>query len=422
MTHHDAAHHDKVSRSVRAALEQKLLGVDAPAAIIHDLPQMRERLGRIAKGFPAGTLHAIAIKANPVVGVMRELVAAGAGLEAASIEEVQLALAAGCPAQKIVFDSPAKTIAELEFAVTRGVRVNLDNEDEVRRADALAKKGLKFEAGIRVNPAVGAGTIAALSVGTASSRFGFANTPEVAQLIERHPWITSLHVHVGSQGYTAQQLAEGIGRIVDLALDINRRMGGKRLPTMDIGGGLPVMYQPDRPAPELDQYLAALRTRAPAVFDGTFQIVTEFGRWIHAPCGWAPSRVEYVKNVAGTNVCVNHLGADLLLRRAYAPSDWYHAMSILDETGKPRTGTPGLWTVAGPLCFAGDILGREIPLPPVHVGDWLVYHDIGAYTLAMWSRHCSRAIPAVLGWEGDGQPMKVLRKRETAEDVVRFWS
>ena len=74
----------------------------------------------------------------------------------------------------------------------------------------------------------------------------------------------------------------------------------------------------------------------------------------------------------------------------------------------------------GPLCFGGDVIGRDVELARIEPGDWVVVHDIGAYTLGMWSRHCSRALPLVLGWR-HGQ-LSVLKARESLQDVVRFWS
>jgi diaminopimelate decarboxylase len=77
--------------------------------------------------------------------------------------------------------------------------------------------------------------------------------------------------------------------------------------------------------------------------------------------------------------------------------------------------------VAGPLCFSGDFLARDRMLPAIEVGDILVFHDTGAYTMGMWSRHCSRGMPAVVGIEDDGT-FRTLRKRESTLDMVRFWS
>jgi diaminopimelate decarboxylase len=80
-------------------------------------------------------------------------------------------------------------------------------------------------------------------------------------------------------------------------------------------------------------------------------------------------------------------------------------------------------SLAGPLCFAGDVVAREISLPAVDVGDWIVIRDVGAYTLSMWSRHCSRGIPPVLGFDPhQAEPMRVLRRGETPDDIVSFWS
>jgi diaminopimelate decarboxylase len=118
---------------------------------------------------------------------------------------------------------------------------------------------------------------------------------------------------------------------------------------------------------------------------------------------------------------VVHVGADLFLRTAYHPDDWHHDMFVLDAAGDPKRGSTGPWTIAGPLCFAGDILARERSLPAMAAGDWLVIRDAGAYTLGMWSRHCSRGMPLVLGYRGAGD-VCVLRHAESPEDVVRFWS
>jgi diaminopimelate decarboxylase len=94
---------------------------------------------------------------------------------------------------------------------------------------------------------------------------------------------------------------------------------------------------------------------------------------------------------------------------------------VLDPEGRPREGDARPWTVVGPLCFAGDVIARDRPLPAIAEGDLLVVRDTGAYTLGMWSRHCSRAVPEVVGLRGDPPRVLVLRPREALQDVVRFW-
>ena len=154
--------------------------------------------------------------------------------------------------------------------------------------------------------------------------------------------------------------------------------------------------------------------------DSDVQLVTEFGRAIQANCGFCVSRVEYVKDLGGTTSIVNHVGADFLLRPVYNPDDWHHEFELLDGHGNRKAGPRSTVQIGGPLCFGGDIIGREVPLPPVEAGDFLVIRDVGAYTLAMWSRHCSRGMPGVVGLTAE--EFRWLRQPETPADIVRLWS
>ena len=120
---------------------------------------------------------------------------------------------------------------------------------------------------------------------------------------------------------------------------------------------------------------------------------------------------------------------DFLLRAAYQPSHWRHRIARLASLGgDPAGGGAGdsspPWTVSGPLCFAGDVIARGVSLPGLEAGDWLVVHDVGAYTLSMWSRHCNRAMPPVIGYRdtATGPELTLLREGERVEDVVRMWS
>jgi len=413
----------RIQAAVRALLESGRLHDDAPAVLVHDLDLMEARALALARSFPATALHAIAIKANPVLAILRPLVAAGLGLEAASWEEVELARAAGCPPARIVFDSPAKTRTELRRALELGVRLNLDNLDELARVAELHPPP-HTEVGLRLNPAVGAGGIASTSVAARGSRFGlpWPSSPDaLVGLFERHPWLGGLHVHVGSQGCPLPLLVEAVRMVVELRRELHERLGRPQIRWIDIGGGLPTDYGQAEPVPSLDEYVDALRREAPALLEPDVRIVTELGRALQAGCGFAVSRVEYVKEVDGRRLATVHVGADLLLRTAYAPADWSHEIVVLDPEGRPRQAALAPWTVLGPLCFASDVIARDRPLPAMTEGDLLVVRDTGGYTLGMWSRHCSRGIPEVMGLRGDPPRLHVLRPRESAQDIVRFW-
>jgi diaminopimelate decarboxylase len=414
---------DEAASILQAALGGGFLNC-AHAVIFHHLGLMRYRIAALQVAFPTNAMHAIAVKANPVVEILREIVRAGAGLEAASIEEVQLALSAGCFPDQVVFDSPAKTRDEIEQSLQLGIHLNVDNFDELERvAAARAERTTTSLVGLRVNPLVGGGAIAHTSVADAKSKFGVpldSHRPQIIRAFARYPWLCGLHVHVGSQGCSLELLVEAACRASTLRQQIVSE-AGTRVSYLDIGGGLSTVYREGETAPTPTEYRAMLERRAPELFDSDVRLITEFGRAIQANCGFAVSRVEYVKSAQ--QMAVIHLGADFLLRPVYRPQDWQHEFFVLDRGGLPKVGTITPVTITGPLCFAGDILARDVPLPPLEEGDFLVIRDVGAYTLGMWSRHCSRGIPAVIGYDpGRPETLRVLRPAETPGDVVRFWS
>jgi diaminopimelate decarboxylase len=409
------------------ALREGLLDDENPSVIFHDLVGLRSRVNELRRTFPDGTLHAIAIKANPVLEVLRVVVEAGGGLEAASMEEVELALAAGCLPENLVLDSPAKTRSDIKRALELGVYLNADNLDELDRIGESSPELLDgARVGLRINPSVGEGRIAATSTGGKRSRFGLA-MPQDQEGIERFAeqlsgfeWLHGLHVHVGSQGCDLTTLVPAGERALALARAVDSAAGERRIDTIDIGGGLPTRYRAEDVVITPADYVAAIQQTAPALLE--YKLMTEFGRSVQAPCGFAATRVEYLKDLAGEPMAVGHLGADFALRIAYRPQDWWLDISVYDANGEPKELVDlRPIHVAGPLCFSGDFLARDRMLPAIEVGDILVFHDTGAYTMGMWSRHCSRGMPAVVGIEDDGT-FRTLRKRESTLDMVRFWS
>jgi len=409
-------------QKVQLALKAGLFRNSDTAVILYDLGRLEQNFTTIRQAFPPGTLHAVAVKANPLPPLLAFLAGLGAGAEVASLPEIYLALDAGVPPERIVFDSPAKTEDELRLALSLGLRINADNLDELARLAALAEvTGQMPRAGLRVNPQVGLGRIKATSVAGQYSKFGtpLVKRQEIKAAFARYPWLTGLHVHVGSQGCPLELLVAGVGAVYDLALEIKRDVGPDRVVIFDIGGGLPAAYRDEDQPPTPASYVAALAARCPGLFSGSLTLVTEFGRALHAPCAMAVSRVEYVKTQPRHKTAVLHLGADLFVRECYNPRSWSHRTRLLDTRGREKHGRQETWHLAGPLCFSGDFPVWRAKLPTIESGDLVVIEDIGAYTLSMWSRYNSRPIPRVLGWHAGR--FTVLREREEPADIVRFW-
>lgn len=400
------------------------------AAIFYDLDFLEERVQDLIHLFPKNSLHAIAVKANPLLRILEKLTTLRLGSEAASLPELHLSLEAGFSPDTIVFDSPCKTEEELRFAMGKGVHINADSLDELERIDKLLKEiKSKSTFGIRINPQVGTGAIKSTSVAGNISKFGVpieSNRKNLINAFQKYPWLKGVHLHIGSQGMPAELLTKGVRKVMDLVLEINQKYdnpkGSQRIFIFDMGGGLAISYRKDREALSMKDYREALEEKVPELFNGNFKIITEFGRYIHTNTAWAVSRVEYVKKEPGYNIIMSHLGADFMLRECYNPQDWHHEISVLDSKGNIKDSSlTENYFIAGPLCFAGDVIGHDIELPVVEEGDYIIIHDVGAYTLSMWSRYNSRQVPVVLGYKSGGEEFEALKEREEINEVIDFW-
>jgi diaminopimelate decarboxylase len=411
-----------MSATLSRAIAGGAIGNSDDAVIFYNLSRLDDVLGSLRASFPPNALHTVAVKANPVVEVLRRIQRAGCGAEVASIGELHLALAAGFPAEAIMFDSPVKTRAELEVALKLGITINANSLAELDRINTLhVALGSRSQAGVRINPETGMGAIAATSVAVQRSKFGVSLRESRAALqraFSEYPWLTGLHLHIGSQGISRAQLLDGVGAVYDFFVELR-----ERIRIFNIGGGLPAKYKESDTPIHFGEYAALLRERCPALFDPEVVLVTEFGRALHASCGWVAAKVEYVIEHDSGATLIVHVGADMFLRKAYRPDDWHHDLSVCDSRGKLHTGPEREFSVAGPLCFAGDYLNRSVLLPAsVSEGDYLIVHDSGAYTFSMWSMYNSRQFPAVIGYnEADGS-FDCLRPRQSIEQIVDFWA
>ncbi|MFD4556885.1 diaminopimelate decarboxylase [Streptomyces sp. NPDC058469] len=430
--------------AVRAAVEQGLLGPGAPIAALLDVTGIRESAAALRAAFDAVTapgtpvLHAFAVKASPLVPVLRLLHEEGIGAEVASPGELALARAAGVRPERTVLDAPAKTPAELREALALGIAVNADNPQELGRIDALmlphSPKGMggtpmassRSPLGIRVNPQIGGGSIAALSTATATSKFGVALRDEgarewVVRAFAERPWLTRLHAHTGSQGIPLSLLARGVAETYRLAEEINARLGRRQIDTLDIGGGLSVNFDSDATTPTYAQYARLLKEAVPGLFDGRYGLVTEFGRSMLAEQGTVVARVEYAKSAGGRPIAITHAGVQVATRTVYAPQSWPLRIAAYDGKGRPKSGPEVVQDVAGPACFAGDLLAEGCALPLLEQGDYAAALDTGAYYFAAHYAYNSLARPGIYGFVQDGAggvAFATVRKPQTVAEIV----
>ncbi len=433
-----AKYQQQFTEVINKAIKGDFLNEDNPWAYFIDQPRIIERCKDAKMAFPRHTRHCFALKANPCPAVLEFIVKLGFGLECASAEEVAQALKTSVSPSDVVFDGPCKTPKEIAWAIRQGVYLNVDNLDELSRVKAIvatldADDAAKVRVGVRINPQVGGGSIAATSTATAYAKFGIPIKEQKDALIAAVldcTFVCGLHCHIGSGGMGFAILTEGIQTIVALAEEL--RGMGKAIEAVDIGGGVPIEYNSPQlnESPSFDSYYKALRAEIGSALDN-YTLITEFGRALIGHAGTILSRVEYARTAGGRHISTLHFGADMMvwttytkehmLRLPFAVYGGDGAVKFVEGVEEAAEDDVTV-DLVGPLCFSYDTVGFERRMPatavPV-VGDHVAMFNAGAYTFAVWSKFNSRATPRIVMVNGD--EMTIVKEKESLEANLGFW-
>jgi diaminopimelate decarboxylase len=356
------------------------------------------------------SLH-YALKANSTLAIARLLRGLGAGADANSGGEIDVALRAGFIPEQIVFTGVGKTDAELTQAIELGVRtINAESEGELERIDALARaRQTRTRVALRVNPNIDAKSHPHISTGLASNKFGIAldDLMGICQRITRRDGIelVGLHMHVGSQITDLEPLRRAAEAIVGLAREL--RAAGVFIDHVDLGGGLGISYD-GGPVPSAQDYAAAL---LPAVEGSGLHLVLEPGRNIVAPAGVLLSRVVDVKEQPdGKIFVILDAGMTELIRPMLYSA--FHRIEAVEQGRAPEI----VCDVVGPLCETSDTLGKDRRIPRPRVGDLMAVRDVGAYGAVMASNYNRRPMPSeVLVRDGN---WSLIKRRQTIDDLL----
>lgn len=357
-------------------------------------------------------LVCFAMKANSNLAVVRTLGELGAGADVVSEGELRRALAAGIPAERIVFSGVGKTRRELEFAVDTGIlQINVESEPELEALNEVARaRGKRVRIALRVNPDVDANTHEKITTGRKENKFGieWTRAHAVIRRASAMPGIevTGVAVHIGSQLTDIAPFRDAFLRVRDLVVML--RTDGVALTRIDLGGGLGIPYADETP-PSPAQYAAVVRE---TLGDLGLKMVLEPGRLLVGNAGILVTRVIYVKEGATrTFVIVDAAMNDLMRPALY---DAHHAVVTVRQ---PDPGVEPIHAdIVGPVCETGDTFARRRPLPPVESGDLLVLRTAGAYGATMASTYNSRLlVPEVMV---NNDSFSVVRARPTYEEML----
>lgn len=394
------------------------LFVYSQATLLHHLRALQTAFA------PADPLICYSIKTNPNIHITRLMGENGSGFDVTSGGELYRALAAGGTGSKIVFAGVGKTDAELQYGLDSDVTLfNVESEAELHAlADVAKAAGKPAPVALRVNPDLPPKTHAKTDTSVKGVKFGLdiETVLEVALSVvdDAYVEIVGVHMHLGSPILSAEPYRAGAAKAVELIGKL--RQQGHAIRYLNMGGGYGINYRREEALPATAFAEAIL----PAVKASGCKLVLEPGRFIVGNAGILVSRVIYTKESGGKYFVIQDGGMNDLIRPTLY--DAFHRIwPVAPAAGVPappedyETDIPGTRTadVVGPVCETGDFFARNRRLPPVGPGDLLAVFSAGAYGMAMSSNYNSR--PRAAEVLVDGRAHRLIRRRETYEDLVR---
>ncbi|WP_459187615.1 diaminopimelate decarboxylase [Parabacteroides sp. APC149_11_2_Y6] len=331
-----------------------------------------------------------AIKANANPRLLSIIAENGLGADCVSGGEVQAALDAGFPSDKIVFAGVGKADWEINLGLDNDIFCfNVESAAELEILNELAEAKNKVASiALRINPEVDAHTHAKITTGMKENKFGI-NLSQLGKVLDmitgmKHIKLIGIHCHIGSQ-ITDLSAFRGLAiRVNEIQEELEAR--GLSVENLNFGGGLGIdYYHPNHlPIPAFDNYFAVFN-KLLQVRPGQ-QVHFEPGRSIVAQCGTLISRVLYVKEGETKNFCILDAGFTELIRPAMY--DAYHRIENISSNDAVEA-----YDVVGPICESSDVFGKDIELNKAHRGDLIALRSAGAYGEVMASQYNCRKLP-----------------------------
>ena len=362
---------------------------------------------------PVKPVVCFAMKANSNMAILKALAKAGAGFDVVSGGELKKVLKVGAEPKKIVFASVGKTVQEIETAVKTGILFfNVESAQELERIqDVCARLRKKQRVSLRMNPDVDPHTHSFITTGHKASKFGM-DIRTVEGLLRRHREFPNLilgglHIHIGSQILEARPFQQAIKKA--LAVIARARKNGVRIDTLNIGGGLGIIYKKETPQTAA-QYAAKV---LPLLKRSGLRVILEPGRFIVGNSGILLTRVLYLKESHSRQFAIVDAGMNDLIRPSLYGA--YHEIRPISRNGTFSKKTR--YDVVGPVCESGDFFAKNRPLPVLKSGAVLAVFGAGAYGFTMSSNYNSR--PRAAEVLVKGASWYLIRQRERIEDLFR---
>lgn len=384
---------------------------------VYDAETIRQRITQLRR-FDVIRYAQKACSNHHILRLMRQ---AGVKIDAVSNGEIERALVAGFQPQDagIVYTADILDRVTLSRVIELGITVNAGSLDMLRQ---LGQYSPGHPVWLRINPGFGHGHSKKTNTGGENSKHGIWHqelTTALAIIRRCALQLVGLHMHIGS-GVDYCHLQRVCDAMVEQARALNTP-----LRAISAGGGLSTPYRSgDRAIDTAHYYQLWDETRRKIARQQAHPVELEIepGRFLVAESGVLVTQVRAVKQVGPRAFVLVDAGFNELMRPAMYGS--YHHLSVMTaKRDDVHTRPLKEYVIAGPLCEAGDVFTQSAAgdvltrtLPQIEVGDWLIFHDTGAYGASMSSNYNSRPlIPEVLL---DGGDAREIRRAQTLNELM----
>ncbi|XP_025899151.1 antizyme inhibitor 2 isoform X2 [Nothoprocta perdicaria] len=399
------------------------VGGEQGAFFMADLGDVVRRHLRFHQALPRVTTF-FPVKCNSSRGVLGLLAELGAGFACANKAEIAQVRSIGVPAEKIFYSNPCKQVAHIKYAASHGVQLmTFDNEVElnkVARSHPHARMLLGIAADFNPSPHP--------SVTFGATLMSCQRLLEMAK--EQAVEVVGISFHLGSHCLDPQAFTQAVGE-AQLVFEMGTELG-YRMHVLDIGGGFP---GPEDTRARFEETAAAINSALDLYFpEGCgVEVVARPGRYyvssaftfaasVTAKEELPPGQPGSEEEESGSKKSiVYHLSDGIYGSFSCVLFDSPCPRPLLHK--KPCPDHPSYSSsLRGPPGPAEDRIADGLELPELQVGDWLIFEDMGAYTITAASPLGGCPQPRIsyamsrVAWEAvqlfHGKPSRAEEERE----------
>lgn len=326
-----------------------------------------------------------AIKCNPDPTVIKVLAALNAGFDCASKQEIEQVMRHGVHGSRIIFAHPTKYPSHIKFAKNMGVeQMTADSESELFKIKDLfpeAKIVIRIRCDAKNTPII------------LGLKFGTESDEETVRLIQLAKQLDlnlyGFSFHVGSPCGEMEAYGRGIELCKQL-INTSKAIGHDNVQLIDIGGGFP-----GKTGTDVDTF-ATIINDAIQDLDPKIKVISEPGSY-YVSSSFTLAAYIHSKRIISKN--------DGTMRMYYMNCGVFS--SFIDELlglqarvplllSEPTSDEKFLSSLWGPTADSYDLILKKVMLPELHIGDWLVWKDMGAYSIAVATTFNGFPIPTVI--------------------------